>query len=493
MNLSIIRRILGYVLLLEAGLLLLPWVVSLYYQEEQGSAYIIVAAICLVCGGLLAIKKPRNTVFYLKEGCVATALSWIALSLFGCVPFMLTGEIPSFIDALFETVSGFSTTGASILDDVEAMSRCSLFWRSFTHWIGGMGVLVFIMAVVPLSGGSNINLLRAESPGPSVSKLAPKMKETARFLYIFYFAMTIAMILFLLAGKMPFFDAVVTAFGTAGTGGFGIKNDSIASYSSYVKWVIIIFMTLFGVNFNAYFYAVHRQFKKAFSIEEIRWYFGVILVAFGLIFYDLKTMHDSTFKAVTDAAFQVSSVITTTGFSTDNFDAWPQLAKTVILGLMFIGACAGSTGGGMKISRFMVVFKNLLREIHYYIHPKSVKKVKIDGKPISQEIIRTTNIYFITIIFIFCFSLLLLSFEGNDFTTNFSAVLTALNNVGPGFAKVGPTGNFAFFNPLSKLVLIVDMLTGRLELYPILILLNPTIWKDTFTQTGNGIKRKLSK
>ena len=493
MNLSIIRRIIGYVLILEAALLLLPWIIALIYHESEGMAYVMTSAICLLCGGLLAVKPPADTVFYLKEGCVATAMSWIVLSLFGCIPFIITGEIPSFIDALFETVSGFTTTGASILIEVESLSNCTLFWRSLTHWIGGMGVLVFIMAVVPLSGGSNINLLRAESPGPTVGKLVPKIKSTARFLYIFYLVMSIVQVLFLLAGKVPFLEALMITFGTAGTGGFGIKNDSMASYSMYVQWVVIVFMSLFGVNFNMYFLLLHRQFRKAFRMEEVRWYFAIILFAIGAVFYDLKIMHTSNMKALTDSAFQVTSIITTTGFTTSNYDVWPQMAKGVIMVLMFIGACAGSTGGGIKVSRFMVVIKNVFRELDYYLHPKSIKRIKIDGKPVDKVVVKTTNTYFITIIVIFVVSFLLISLEGNDMVSNFTAVLTTLDNVGPGLAKDGPSRNYDFFNPFSKLILIFDMLAGRLELYPILLLFHPRLWKETLDQKNNRIKRKFKK
>lgn len=494
MNLSIIRRIIGYVLILEAGLLLLPCFIGLIYGEKQASAYLIVSVICLVCGGLLGFKKPNNTVFYLKEGCVATALSWIVLSLFGCIPFMITGEIPRFIDALFETVSGFTTSGASIINDVESLARCTLFWRSLTHWIGGMGVLVFIMAVVPLSGGgSNINLLRAESPGPSVSKLVPKMRETARYLYLIYIAFTLGEAVFLMLGKMPVVDSIMTAFATAGTGGFGIKNDSIGGYSTYIKWVVTVFMVMFGVNFNAYFLIVTRRFKKAFASEEIRCYLGIVLTAFIIILFDLKSMNIATKEAATDSAFQVASIISSTGFSTTDFNQWHQLSKGILFILMFVGACAGSTGGGTKVSRVMIVVKNAIRELNYYVHPKSIKKAKMDGKPLDEGIIRTTNTYMLTIIGIIAVSFFILSTQGNDTETNLSAVVSLINNIGPGFNKCGPASNYAFFTPVSKLVLIVDMLAGRLELYPILILFNPRLWKETITQNNNRLRRKLHK
>ena len=477
--------------MLEAVFLLLPCVVAFIYGESQATAYIIVSAICIVIGGILAIKKPTNDVFYLKEGCVAVALSWISLSIFGAIPFVLTREIPNYIDALFETVSGLSTTGASILNDVEALSHCSLFWRSFTHWIGGMGILVFILAIIPLSGGSNINLMRAESPGPSTGKLVPKMRETAVILYTIYFVMTALEVVLLVAGGEPLFDALTTAFGTAGTGGFGIKNDSIASYSPYVQWVIIVFMTLFGVNFNAYYLIIFRKFKKAFSIEETWWYFGIIGFAIAVILIDTINIYSTASEAFLHTSFQVTSLLSSTGFSTTDFNTWSSTSKTVLVLLMFVGASSGSTGGGIKVSRYIISIKSVLREIYSYIHPKSVKRVKLDGKPIEYELVKSTNVYFITFALIFVISLFLISFEGYDLTTNFTAVLATINNIGPGLEGVGPTHNFSMFSVFSKLVLIFDMLAGRLELFPMLILFNPTLWMDTGKQQSIRMKKKL--
>jgi trk system potassium uptake protein TrkH len=471
--------------------MLLPCAIALIYGESEGFAYLVTAVVCVAVGAIMAIGKPKSNVFYLKEGCVATALSWIVMSIFGCVPFIITGEIPSPVDALFETVSGFTTTGASILEDVEALSYCSLFWRSFTHWIGGMGVLVFLLAIIPLSGGSNINLLRAESPGPSVSKLVPKMRHTARILYLIYFGMTVAEFIFLVAGKMPVFDALTTSIGTAGTGGFGIKNDSMAGYSLYIQWVVTIFMIMFGINFNAYYLLLFRQFKKAFSMEEVRWYLLIILASIGIVVANTYQMFDTFFEAVSSSAFQVASIITTTGFSTTDFNSWSQMAKTVLVLLMFVGACAGSTGGGIKVSRFLVLIKTIKKEIHSYIHPKSVQKVKMDGKPIEHETVRATNVYFITFMIVFVISVLLISFEDLDLVTNFTAVAATINNIGPGLELVGPTQNFSVFSVFSKLVLIFDMLAGRLELFPLLILFNPTIWKDNANQKLHRIKRKV--
>lgn len=480
MNSSMIRFILGYVLKTEAALLLLPCLIALIYAEKEGIWYLPVAAACMILGLLMTRRKPVNTVFYLKEGCIATSLSWILLSFFGCLPFCLTGEIPSFTDALFETISGFTTTGASILSDVEALSRCSLFWRSFTHWIGGMGVLVFLLAIVPLSGGSNINLMRAESPGPSVGKLVPKVKYTARILYLIYFGMTVLETILLLLGSMPLFDAVCTSFGTAGTGGFGIKNDSFGSYSPYLQWVVTIFMILFGINFNAYYLIIFGKIKKALKMEEVRYYLLVIVVSVGIIFLNILETCADAFDALTQSAFQVASIITTTGFSTTDFNAWASTSKVILVLLMFIGACAGSTGGGIKVSRFVILFKTVRKEFTSYIHPKSIKKIQMDEKPIDHEIVRTVNVYIITFMVLFVVSVFLISFDGTDLITGFTAVAATINNIGPGLELVGPAENFGFFSGFSKYVLMFDMLAGRLELFPLLLLFHPAIWKDLF-------------
>ena len=482
MNSSIIRFVLGYVLKMEAALMLLPCIVAVIYQERTGFAYLLVAAIAMTLGTLMTIRRPKNHVFYLKEGCVATALSWILLSFFGALPFWISGEIPSLIDALFETVSGFTTTGSSILSDVEALSHCSLFWRSFTHWIGGMGVLVFLLAVIPLSGGSDINLMRAESPGPSVGKLVPKIKYTAQILYVIYLGMTVVEIILLLISRMPVFDAITLSFGTAGTGGFGIKGDSIASYTALQQWIITIFMILFGVNFNAYYLILFRKFKKALQMEEVKAYFGIIFVSTAIITGSLVMGNMQFADALRHAAFQVGSIITTTGYATINFDAWSQTCRTILVLLMFVGACAGSTGGGMKVSRFIVMVKTMTKELNSYIHPKSVKKIKMDGKPIEHEVVRSINVYLITFMIIFVVSVFAISFEGHDLVTNFTAVAATINNIGPGLSMVGPDCNFGFFSDFSKLVIIFDMLAGRLELFPLLILFHPAIWKEFFTQ-----------
>ena len=488
MNGSIIKYILGYVLKIEGLLLMLPCIVAAIYREEEGFWYLGVGIFCLLFGMLLSRKKPANSVFYLKEGCVATALSWIILSIFGALPFFLSGEIPSFVDALFEIISGFTTTGASILSDVESLSHCALFWRSFTHWIGGMGVLVFLLAIVPMTGGSHMNLMRAESPGPSVGKLVPKVGHTARILYIIYLVMTIIEFILLLFGRMDVFEAILTSFGTAGTGGFGFRNDSFASFSPYIQWVVTIFMILFGVNFNAYYLLLFGHLKKALVIEEVRCYFMIILVAVGVIFAQLVQTSASVFKSLTDAAFQVASIITTTGYATADFNLWPQTSKTILVILMFIGACAGSTGGGIKVSRFIILIKSLGKELNSYIHPKSISKIKIEGKVVEHEVIRATNVYIITFVILFVASVLAISIEGKDLVTTFTAVTATINNIGPGLELVGPTQNFGGFTAFSKFVLMFDMLAGRLELFPLLILFHPALWKDMFIQ-----RRKMKK
>ena len=490
MNGSIILYLLGHVLKIEGALMLLPCMTALVYQESQGFAYLTVGAVCVLLGLIMSWKKPSDTVFYLKEGCITTAMSWIFLSIFGALPFMITGEIPSFTDAVFETVSGFTTTGSSILVDVEAMSQTSLIWRSFTHWVGGMGVLVFLLAIVPLNGGSNMNLMKAESPGPSVGKLVPKVKSTARILYVIYFVMTIIQIVLLVLGDMPLFDALCTSFGSAGTGGFGIKADSMASYSPYIQWVVTIFMILFGVNFNAYYYVVFGKLKRALGMEEVRWYFIIILASIAFITVNILPMYSGVFESLTHAAFQVGTIITTTGFATTDFNLWPSASKTILVILMFIGACAGSTGGGIKVSRIVILVKTLCKELNSYLHPKSVRKVKFEGSPVEHEVLRSINVYIITYLILFVASVFLISLENFDLVTTFTAVAATFNNIGPSLELVGPTGNFAFFSDFSKWVMIFDMLAGRLELFPLLLLFHPTIWKEMYVRQKAKRRRK---
>ena len=472
MNTSMIRLIIGHAIRLEGFFLLLPCVIALIYREKQLSTYLMVAGLCLIVGALLSLKKARDNVFYLKEGCIATV----------ALPFVLTGEIPSFTDAMFETVSGFTTTGASILTDVEALSHTSLFWRSFTHWIGGMGVLVFLLAVVPMSGASHFNLMRAESPGPSVGKLVPKLRYTARILYMIYMALTIVQIALLLFAKMPWFDAVCISLGTAGTGGFGILNSSVGAYSTTVQWIVTIFMVLFAINFNAYYLILFGELKKAIKMEEVRAFLLIIIAAVVFITNDIRSLYDSLFEAITDASFQVASIISSTGFATTDFDMWPGFSKTILVLLMFIGACAGSTGGGMKVSRFVIVGKAIKKELHSYIHPRSVKQITMDEKEIESDVIRSVTTYFVTFFAVFVLSLLLIALEEKDLVTNFTAVTTTLNNIGPGLSLVGPTQNFGHFTNLSKWVFIFDMLAGRLELFPMLILFHPAIWHELITK-----------
>lgn len=482
MNTSMIRYILGNILKLQSLFLLLPSVTDLIYKEGVFVPYITVSLSCFIIGQMMTWKKPDDHVFYLKEGCVATALSWIVLSISGAFPFVLTGEIPHFVDALFETVSGFTTTGSSILSDVEVLTHSSLIWRSFSHWIGGMGVLVFLLAIIPMSGGSNINLMKAESPGPSVGKLVPKIRSTARILYLIYIGMSLIMFVLLLFGKMPVFDALATTFGTAGTGGFGIKNDSFASYSSYLQWVTAIFMMLFGVNFNAYYFILFLDIKKAFKMEEVRWYFTIIILSTLIIFTDLMQFYPSLGNAMRDSFFQVASIITTTGFATADFNLWSATSKSILVLLMFIGACAGSTGGGLKVSRLMILIKTIFKELTSYTHPKSIVKIKMDDKPIEHEVVRSANVYFITYMIIFVVSVFCLTFENIDLVSIFTAVAATFNNIGPGLEMVGPTANFGHFSDFSKLVMIFDMLAGRLELFPLLMLFHPELWKDTLTR-----------
>ncbi len=478
MNYRVVAYILGWVLNIEAGLMMLPFIVAIIYGEiNKGMSFVWVALGSVLVGTLLVIKKPKDTNFYLKEGFVTVALSWIMMSVVGALPFVINGDIPHFVDAFFETVSGFTTTGASILSDVEALAQCSLFWRSFTHWIGGMGVLVFLLAIIPMAGGTHMNLMKAESPGPSVGKIVPKVKNNAIFLYGIYVALTVIMVIFLIAGGMSLFESLCTAFGTAGTGGFGIRNDSLVSVSPYIQWVVTIFMILFGVNFGVYFLIVTGRFKQALRHEEARAYLAIIFVAAAIMFIDLRDIIKGTGEAIRYIFFQIGSIITTTGFSSTDFDMWPETSRTILVLLMFIGACAGSTGGGIKVARIVILFKTFVKEIISFLHPRSVKKVKIEGKVVEHETLRATNVYFATFMLLFVSSILLISFEGYDMVTNFTAVAATINNIGPGLSMVGPTGNFAFFSDFSKLVLCFDMLAGRLELFPLLLLFCPSVWK----------------
>ncbi len=474
MNRKMILYILGILMLCEAGLMIFPVCVDLYYKEGVFHSYLITIAILAVLGFILTRIKPQNKTIYSRDGFVVVSLGWIVLSCFGALPFFISGEIPNYVDAVFESVSGFTTTGASILTDVEAMSHGNLFWRSFSHWIGGMGVLVFLMAVLPLAGGGgNLHLMRAESTGPDVGKLVPKSISTARILYGIYIVMTIIHIIFLLLGGMPIFDSVTLAFGSAGTGGFAIKNDSLAGYTPYLQGVITVFMAIFGVNFNIYYLILCGKLKEAFKNEELRAYIGIMLTAIIIISFDIRSYFNTAFESFHHAAFQVSSVMTTTGYATTDFNEWPQLSRMIMLFVMCIGSCAGSTAGGIKISRILLMFKNAYREIKRLLHPRSVSVVRFNGKKVNDEVVQGTNAYIFLYVVIMAVSVLLISFDNFDFESNFTGVLATFNNIGPGLGEVGPTGNFSQYSWFSKCVFILDMLLGRLEIFPILIFFSP--------------------
>lgn len=478
MNRSIIRYILARVLEFEAVFLLLPCLVAIIYGEkESGLAFFAVAVLCFTIGCLGKIKKPNKSHFYAREAFVTVSLSWIMLSVMGALPFCLSGEIPNYIDALFETVSGFTTTGASILSDVEGMSRSSMFWRSFTHWIGGVGVLVFILAIVPLTSGYNVYLLRAETTGAKVRKFAPRIKESARFLYKIYLFFTILLVVLLLLAKIPFYDALLLSFGTVGTGGYGTLNTSIATYSVTVQIILAVFMVLCGINFNVFYLLVNKKWKEAFKCEEMRWYLAIMLGAALLITCQIRGEFSNIFEAFHHAMFQSASVITTTSFYSVNYDLWPAFSKGILFVLMFIGSCAGSTGGGIKVSRIVVLLKNMKKELSFIIHPRSIKSVHFEGRVLDKETLKSIQIYLSTFSFVLVVSFLLLSLENYSFETNFTAVVGALNNIGPGFSEVGPVCNFGFYSNFSKLVLMFDMLVGRLELFPILVLFSASTWR----------------
>ena len=476
MNGKMIRNILGWLLIFECGFMLVPTVTALVYREREVWAFLVTMLLCGAIGALFVWRKPKDSVLYAREGFVIVSLSWILLSLFGAIPFCISGAIPNYLDALFETVSGFTTTGASILTEVEPLPRCMLMWRSFTHWVGGMGVLVFIMAFIPLSGGQNMHIMKAESPGPSVSKLVPRVKTTALILYSIYIVMTLIMFVLLLFGDMSVFEALCTALGTAGTGGFGVLNDSMASYSPYIQWVVTVFMLLFSVNFSCYYLLLLGRIKDVFS-AELRTFIAVVGTVMLVVTLNTRGLFDSLGEAVRHVAFTVASLISTTGFATENFDAWPELSRALLVLIMFIGACAGSTGGGLKISRLMILFRGAFNEIGNLIHPRRVKRVTVDGHPVDNEVVRATNVYMMWYVLLFTVSVILISFDDHDLITNFTAVTATINNIGPGLNLVGPTGNFAFFSISSKLVLIFDMLAGRLELFPMLVLFAPATWR----------------
>ena len=477
MNKKMIGYILGKMMGVEGLLLLIPAFVSLIYHEKSVISFLIVAAILLVIYAVFGRKLPTSRQIYGKEGFVIVGLAWILWSAFGALPFVISGSIPHYIDALFETISGFTTTGSTILVDIEALPMGISFWRSFTHWIGGMGVLVFILCLLPLTGGYHMNLMKAESPGPSVSKLVPKVQTTAKILYTIYLMLTVAQVILLLIGRMPFFDAICLTFGTAGTGGFGVRNDSIASYSTYNQVVITVFMILFGVNFNAYYLLLTKKVMQAARSEEVRYYLGIIAAAIVAIAINTRGMFTSFGRAFQQAAFQVGSIITTTGYATTDFNVWPIFSKTILVMLMFVGACAGSTGGGIKVSRLMILCKSARKELQLYLHPNAVKKIKMDDKPIPHEVVRATNMFLFVYILIFSISLLIVSLDNFDLVSNFTAIAATLNNIGPGLGAVGPTGSFGCYSYVSKIVMIFDMLAGRLEIFPLLLLFKRDTWR----------------
>lgn len=482
MNFKMMGRFIGRILIVE-GVFMAPAMFISLYEKEYASvrAFMWSMGIILAAAWLLLwLCRGSGKKFYAKEGLACVGISWLVMSLLGCLPFCLSGAIPHFIDAFFEIVSGFTTTGASILPQVEGLPKGILYWRSFSHWLGGMGVLVFLLAISSVSGSDNgftMHLLRAESPGPNVGKLVPRMKKTAGILYLLYIALTVANVIFLLCGGMSMFESVCTAFGTAGTGGFGVRNDSIAGYTPYIQNVCTVFMLLFGVNFSCYYMLAIRQFKAVFRDEELRVYLGIVAGSILVIVLNLKDFYGSLGETVRHAAFQVASIVTTTGYATTDFDLWPGFSKAVLLCLMVVGASAGSTGGGFKCGRMLLVFKSLRRSVRKVVHPAKVEIVRMNGNPISEKVLQNTNAYLAAYVIIIGISFLLISIDGFSITTNISAVLSCFNNIGPGFEMVGPTCNFSSYSAFSKLVLILDMLAGRLEIFPILILFSRTTWK----------------
>lgn len=481
MNYKMLVYIIGKMLQVEACLLLLPALIAAIYQEEEGLTFLVVSICLLLIYCLIGRKKPKNSTIYGKEGMAVAGLSWVLWAIFGALPFWLSGCIPNYLDAVFETISGFTTTGATILTDIEALPRCMNFWRAQTHWVGGMGVLVLVMMVTSFGDENSMHLMRAEVPGPEASKLVPKAKSTARILYLMYLALTLVMVVFLLFGGMDLFDAVLHSFSTAGTGGFSNRNASISYYNSaYIDGVITVFMILFGINFNLFFLLLLVNVKDVFKNEELRVYLGIIATAIVLITFNIAGSYKSLLEAFRYAAFQVASIITTTGFYTANFDLWPEFSKCILLSLMVIGACAGSTGGGIKVSRLIILLKSIRRSIEKMLHPKSVSIMKVNGKRVTKETLDGVHMYFICYVFVVLVSVLLVSLDNKDFATTFTSVLTTLGNVGPGISAVGPVENFQSFSVLSKLVFCMDMLIGRLEIFPYLLLMSVSFWKKKF-------------
>ena len=484
MNFKMIRYFLGALLIFEAGFMLVPMITAACFWEKEFFMFLLSAAICLVCGRLLIWKKPKDTTLYAKEGFVICALSWIVLSIFGALPFLLTGVLKNPVDALFETISGFTTTGSTIFTAVEWLPRSILIWRSFTHWMGGMGVLVFVMAFLPLAGGQNMHIMKAESPGPEVSKIVPKVRDTALILYGIYLILTLICFVAYWISGFSFFEALCNAFSTAGTGGFGIRNDSFASVTPLQQWLGVIFMLVFGINFNSYYLIFRKKFMDAFN-AEVRMFIFVVISAITIISVNICLQmeqigqFDTVGEGIRHAAFYVAALISTTGFATVDYNLWPTLSQCVLMLVLFIGACAGSTGGGFKMSRILILIKGMKNEVQKLIHPRQVKRITIDKKPVDGEVVRSVNAFLVAYVFVFIISVGLVSIDGqNDIVTSVTAVMTALSNVGPGLSTIGPVNNFAHLSNFSKLVLSFDMLAGRLELFPMLILLSPTTYKN---------------
>ena len=480
MNYAMVLYILGYICNVEALLMLLPLGVGLLYGESVGDTFGLTIVLLFAVGAVLTRKRPKKQTFYAKEGFVTVSLCWIVMSLFGALPLSLSGEVGSYVDCFFEIVSGFTTTGASVVANVEILSQNILFWRSFTHWIGGMGVLVFVLMVLPMAGQSSIHLMRAESPGPIVGKFVPKLRSTAILLYGIYMLLTVILIILLMLGAMSLFDSLIFSFVTAVTCRCANYAASVGYFgSAYIDWVITIFMILFGVNFNVYYMLFFGHFLQGLKNEEMRWYLGIIAVSTAIVTLNISHLYDSPLTALRYAAFQVSTIITTTGYATTDFALWPVLSHVVLLLLMIAGACAGSTGGGIKTSRIIISVKSAWQELRHLIHPRTVTRVRLDGRPVEEETRSTVGSFLTLYALIVAFSVLLLSVEGYDFNTTLSAVLACFNNVGPGIGLVGPMGNYGFFTPFSKLLLSFDMLLGRLEIFPMLVLFSPSVWRKS--------------
>ena len=477
MNYQMIGYVIGRILVTEAALLVLPTVTALAYGESL-RPFLLTALLLVVVGLIMGRKKPGRTALYARDGFAVVALAWLLMSAFGALPFVISGDIPFYVDAFFETVSGFTTTGASILTEIEPLHRGILFWRSFTHWVGGMGVLVFVMAILPMTDGHGMHLMRAEVPGPSVGKLVSRMSDSAKILYGIYLVLTVIEIVLLMAGGMPLFDSCIHAFGSAGTGGFSNRNLSVGAYdNAYFDVVIGVFMLLFGVNFNLYYFLLIKRFKDVFHSEELRAYLGIVTAAVIAIAVDILHIYGSVGKSLRYAFFQVSSIITTTGFATADFNTWPTFSKGILVVLMFIGACAGSTGGGVKVARVVILVKSSLADMRKMLHPNAIATVRFEGKPLTERSVRGVHVFISVYLLVFAVSFLLLTLEGFDLVTTFTALAACINNIGPGLEVVGPVGNYAQFSPWAKLLLSFNMLVGRLEIFPMLLLCAPSIWK----------------